>query len=573
MPLFNIFKIIVLSSFIGSIMMLIILLVKCIFRSKLSCTFHYYIWLILLIKLLIPFGPKTSLNISNIYEKFYINNIMNERSHINSSKQFQNITFHEKTPINTYVHSNKNIINPTTHTALKNKINIKYKLNIGKCFYIIWIFVTILLIAILVTGYKKLKNIIKTSTKDISISHKKILYNCINTMNIHSHVELLYSYTISTPCLCGLITPKILIPINVSLNLSHKEFKYILMHELTHLKRKDIFINWIITLLSIIYWFNPLLLYSFHKIKQDCEISCDSKVISYLKKGENLKYGNTLIKVLELRNKNNNLIGTTSLIVNGSQIKRRITMISKYKKINIKGILLGSLLVFFIGILGIILNTSISNKNITKAVTLHDSPVSTSKNKVNTTSNKTSNSIAPISPSIVIYNSHANEEYQSHLKVTDVASLLKTKLIKKGLKSNFLMCTPPTKYIKSYDNTRNLIIKNIPNYSNTILLDIHRDIIKNSKSNTKKIILVLSRDNPHYKENKKFANLLLTEFKKSTKIKSDILEFNSKSLSYFNQDLSNNAILIEIGNNMSNHSDIDECLNAIVSALKNIDTI
>lgn len=165
MNLFSIFKLIVLSSFIGSIIMLIILLVKCIFRSRLSCTFHYYLWLILLIKLIIPFGPETPLNISNIYGKFYMNNIINENSYINSSKQIQNIPFHEKTPINTYSHSDENIPNPTINTDLKDKINTKYKANIEKYFYFIWIFVTTLLIGILITGYTKLKNIIKTTTK------------------------------------------------------------------------------------------------------------------------------------------------------------------------------------------------------------------------------------------------------------------------------------------------------------------------------------------------------------------------------------------------------------------------
>ena len=74
-------------------------------------------------------------------------------------------------------------------------------------------------------------------------------------------------------------------------------WRYPIMHELTHLKNKDIFINWIITFLSMIYWFNPILLYGFHKMRQDCEFSCDGIAISYLDEGENLQYGNAIIKV------------------------------------------------------------------------------------------------------------------------------------------------------------------------------------------------------------------------------------------------------------------------------------
>ena len=120
----------------------------------------------------------------------------------------------------------------------------------------------------------------------------------MKAMNIRTEVELSYSKKISSPSLCGFIKPKILIPVSVAANICDEEFKYIIMHELTHLKNKDIFINWAITLLSMIYWFNPILLYGFHKMRQDCEISCDGQVISYLGEGENhtiWKYNNKSI--------------------------------------------------------------------------------------------------------------------------------------------------------------------------------------------------------------------------------------------------------------------------------------
>ena len=116
------------------------------------------------------------------------------------------------------------------------------------------------------------------------------------------------------------------------------------MHELFHLKNKDIIINWFITLLSVIYWFNPILLYGFHKIRQDCEVSCDYQVISHLGKGENVQYGNTIIRILKLGGKSRRLTGATPMFTNSSEIKRRIIMISKYKKISIRSILVGVIL-------------------------------------------------------------------------------------------------------------------------------------------------------------------------------------------------------------------------------------
>ena len=348
----NVFEIILLSSLIGSVIVLMILIIKGIFRNKLNSTFHYYIWLILLIKLIIPVGPQTPLNISNIYKFFYIQTTINEKTQINSSKQPENSGLSGSTVISNYEPTNKSVIKSDMKIPLKSKFNIE------KVFCFVWIFGVVLLIGILVIGYKKLKDIVSSSIKNVNGTHKEILYKCMKTMNIRTEVKLLYSEKISSPSLCGLINPKVLIPVSVAVNVCDEEFKYIIMHELTHLKNKDILINWIITLLSVIYWFNPILLYGFHKMRQDCEFSCDGQAISYLDEGKNIQYGNAIIRVLELGGSSNRLIGTTSMVMNSNEIKRRITMISKYKKVNIKNILLGTIIAVIIGGLGIALNTS-----------------------------------------------------------------------------------------------------------------------------------------------------------------------------------------------------------------------
>lgn len=576
MDFLNIFEMVILSSLIGSIIALMILIIKRIFRDKLNPTFHYYIWLILLIKLIIPFGPESSLNFSHVYQSLYIQDSTNENSqnvHIDSVKQPQGTDLEDYTPINSFNHLDNNKLNPYIYIPFKNQIHIE------KLFFFLWILGVVLLICMFISAHKKLKQIVEASIKDVNKSHKEILYNCMNIMHMKTVVELLYCPKINSPSLCGLIKPKILIPINIVENINDEDFKYIIMHELTHLKKKDLLINLIITLLSIIYWFNPIVLYSLNKMRKDCEFSCDNHVISYLNEGENIQYGSVLIKVLELCGCSNRLAGTTSMVMNNSEIKRRILMISRYKKINFKGILLGTIIVVFIGGIGIEINASKSN--IANASTLQTTaPVTTSNNIVSNASNETAtttikklpndytNPIAPFSSDIVIYNSHADEDYSSGIKVTDVGALINNKLVNEGLKSNFIKCTVPEKYSDSYQNSRNLITADVKNYSSTILLDIHRDISDNTKSDARKMIFVIAKNNPYYEESKKFAECLSQSINNSNQVKAEILSYNRGKLC-FNQDLSKNSVLIDLGNNMSNDSDIETCVNALVSALKN----
>ena len=262
-------------------------------------------------------------------------------------------------------------------------------------------------------------------------------------------------------------------------------------------------------------------------------------------------------------------------------------MISKYKKINIKSILLGTVTIILLGGFGIALNTSNinSDKNIAKATALQvKTTVANSKGMDNNTSNlvastaikkspsDSTNPIVPFSSDIVIYNSHSDEIYPSGMKITDVSSSLNDKLVKEGFNSHFIKTDLPAEYIKSYQITRDFIIKNVKAYSNTILLDIHLNTTEKDKSDARKMFFILAKESPYYKSNKEFVDSLLRNIKNSNQVKPEIC-FYKTGISYFNQDLSNNATLIELGNNTSSDSDIEACVNALVSALKNIQKV
>ncbi|WP_252235789.1 stage II sporulation protein P [Clostridium sp. CH2] len=165
-----------------------------------------------------------------------------------------------------------------------------------------------------------------------------------------------------------------------------------------------------------------------------------------------------------------------------------------YKKINFKGILLGSIIVVIIG--GIAVGVNASKLNIDNTVKAQvstldniasnntaDQTLSTNANNI---SNDNSNSVVSFSSDIIIYNSHVDEDYRSGINVTDIGALINDKLIKEGLSSNFIECKAPKEYTESYQNSRDLIKADVKDYSNNILLDIHRDAVNSTKCDTKK---------------------------------------------------------------------------------------
>jgi Tol biopolymer transport system component len=115
--------------------------------------------------------------------------------------------------------------------------------------------------------------------------------------------------------------------------LTREERRYMLLHELAHLKHRDTCINWLVSLLRVLHWFNPLVWYAFHRVRLDRELACDELVLAITEgKGKDV-YGQTIIKLLEQRFGPVRNPALTGIVETKDQIERRIDMIAKFKLI------------------------------------------------------------------------------------------------------------------------------------------------------------------------------------------------------------------------------------------------
>jgi len=106
----------------------------------------------------------------------------------------------------------------------------------------------------------------------------------------------------------------------------------VFLHELGHLKRGDILVNWLMALPLVLHWFNPLVWYAIQRIRVDGESACDALALSHALEGENQPYGQTIIKLLERFSCPAMTPGLVGILETQNQMKRRIGMIAAFKK-------------------------------------------------------------------------------------------------------------------------------------------------------------------------------------------------------------------------------------------------
>ncbi len=107
--------------------------------------------------------------------------------------------------------------------------------------------------------------------------------------------SVIFSKDAKTPAVYGLFRPVLLLPHGYLDQLSQEQAEHVLMHELCHLKRGDLLIHWLCIVLQIIYWFNPLIIWTRRQMRHVCEICCDLSVANILRE-KTAKYRDTLLR-------------------------------------------------------------------------------------------------------------------------------------------------------------------------------------------------------------------------------------------------------------------------------------
>jgi beta-lactamase regulating signal transducer with metallopeptidase domain/ketosteroid isomerase-like protein len=109
-------------------------------------------------------------------------------------------------------------------------------------------------------------------------------------------VSLRMSEEISGPAVCGLMRPVILIPAALPERLAQEQFEAVLLHELSHIQRGDLWLNTVQTFFQIFYFYNPFVRLANHFIRKTREQANDERVLIFMN-GRREYYSATLIDV------------------------------------------------------------------------------------------------------------------------------------------------------------------------------------------------------------------------------------------------------------------------------------
>lgn len=294
----------------------ILLLMKHILKNCLSSRMQYNLWFLLLGLLTVPFLPSHFFKFSELFFGFTNLKFLPSAATKNASAP----------PLHTNIAGAKDWMDDF---ALS--VNEASSSAIGYLLFTLWILGIIIMIILAIRSALFLHSLKKSASPLEDQDVQKLYRRCLNDTNITKSIPVYSAAYLKSPVIAGFWKPCIFLPVHLISDKNETDIRYMLLHELQHYKHKDGFINYLINLAGMIYWFNPFVWYALKEMRGDREIACDSSVLNLLKSDDYVTYGNTLINFAE-KISLTPFPFSSGIGGNMKQMKRRILNIASYEK-------------------------------------------------------------------------------------------------------------------------------------------------------------------------------------------------------------------------------------------------
>lgn len=308
-------KSLLIMSAVGSLLTVVLLCIKPVTRRYFSPVWQYYIWLTVLLVMMLPIHISLPNRVTEVPES-----VVNQEGLIGTEMQ----------PTQS---ENQNVITELRQQVTKTSVpTMGLPQNMWYYLATIWLMGAIIFLLMRVIKYHLfLRTIYKNSE-----------FAPVN--DVPERLTVRQTGLLDAPLIVGIFKPTLFLPDAVA---KEGDWQYILIHELTHYKRRDLWYKWFAMLVQGLHWFNPLVYIVVREIDWECEISCDYAVTKEMSECEKTDYMRMILRMVDQATCGTRPL-TTQMAGGKRMLKRRFSMIKGKIKVSKKVKVLSAVLAVFI---------------------------------------------------------------------------------------------------------------------------------------------------------------------------------------------------------------------------------
>lgn len=300
-------------------MILGILVLRRMLRGKISLRLQYALWLVVLVRLLIPVNFfHSNLSIQNMILHVVEQNVHQQAPDFQTQAPDTNENLiPEEQPsaaldgtVTQMPETENRVEAPVTSPVAPEKASVDWAAIAG----MLWLAGTVVMLSFTLGCNFQFSRMLARNREEVDPPM--------------ASVPVYVSSWVKTPCLVGVFRPVIYLTPQVAGD--RTTWNHVIRHEMTHLEHFDHAFSLLRCVALCLHWYNPLVWIAARVSKEDAELACDEGTIARLGEGERIGYGETLIR-LTCRSKNPSdlMIAATTMIGTQSGIRARILYLAK----------------------------------------------------------------------------------------------------------------------------------------------------------------------------------------------------------------------------------------------------
>ena len=299
----------------GSLLILLLLLVRPLLQNRLSRRWQYYVWLIVIARLLLPLSPEVSL-MGAVFQR-------GEALPAAVSAPEADLILPPAVP---EAPSGNAALPPEDGSTPIRETGGALRQDL----WAVWLAAAALLLLRKVTVYQSFGRYMRAGCTEVTdIARLDCLGEICGELGIKRPIELYENRMASSPMLLGIFRPCVILP---DAGLPDADLRYTLRHELVHYRRRDLLYKWLVQVTVCLHWFNPLVWWMGREISRACELACDEAVLRSLEPQERRAYGDMLLRAMAAGGGYGNSAGSVTLHESGALLKERLGAIMNFRK-------------------------------------------------------------------------------------------------------------------------------------------------------------------------------------------------------------------------------------------------
>jgi beta-lactamase regulating signal transducer with metallopeptidase domain len=281
----------------SAVLFLVTMLLKRVLKEKLSPTLHYAIWSLFLLRLIVPVTLTSPVQLITLPPA-------------QPAASAPAMLPQEEAPppaVATDAEAIKQPANAATQTTQGSPAQIGFlpaeqakSPSIADILVAVWLGGVALGFGYLAFLYLRLQARIRKHAAKPS-RHLRALYQQMRQeLGIQAKVPLVCQYGMNSP---GILFPaRVLMPMELLCYMDDEQIKNTLRHELIHYKRGDHIASILLSLLTAVYWFNPIVWVAAVQIRADVETVCDSLVVRAMSAKQKGDYATLILDLFSRSN-------------------------------------------------------------------------------------------------------------------------------------------------------------------------------------------------------------------------------------------------------------------------------